>query len=285
MSGLTAAIERVFGEKPVNFHRLSGGDIAAVSRIDLKDGRRLVAKQPRSDQRDTSGIEARMLRYLKENSSLPVPLVLYQEPGLLVMEYLEAGGRMTASVERDAARHVAALHNLTADHHGLAFDTVIGRLPQPNNLQDGWISFFRNCRLLHMARLAWEAGGIDAAFFARIERFAEILDRFIEEPEAPSLLHGDLWDGNILVAGDKISGFIDPAISFGHAEMDLAFSTLFGTFGEDFFFAYREIRPIEPGFFEVRRDIYNLWPLLVHAALFGGGYIKNIDHILQQHGV
>ena len=118
-----------------------------------------------------------------------------------------------------------------------------------------------------------------------MERFGEKLEGLITEPARPSLLHGDLWGGNILVSGDKISGFIDPAISYGHPEMDLAFSTLFSTFGDAFFSAYDEIRPLQPGFFEVRRDIYNLWPLLVHVVLFGGSYAGQIDQVLRRHGV
>ena len=91
--------------------------------------------------------------------------------------------------------------------------------------------------------------------------------------------------GNILVEGGRVAAFIDPAISYSHAEVELAFGTLFGTFTERFFDAYRSARPIDDGFFEARRDLYNLYPLLVHARLFGAGYLAQIDATLRRFGV
>ena len=117
------------------------------------------------------------------------------------------------------------------------------------------------------------------------ERKIYIGPDLLEEPEHPSLIHGDMWGGNILAESGRITGFLDPAIYFAHAEIELAFSTLFGTFGESFFRRYDEIRPIRPGFFEVRKDIYNLWHLLTHVRLFGAGYLPGIERVLSRHGV
>ncbi|MEL6151410.1 MAG: fructosamine kinase family protein, partial [Chloroflexota bacterium] len=119
----------------------------------------------------------------------------------------------------------------------------------------------------------------------QIDRLAARLDEFIVEPEAPSLVHGDMWTTNVLAQNGRITGFIDPAIYYGHAEIELAYSTLFGTFGEAFFRRYTEIRPLADGFFEVRRDLYNLYPLLVHVRLFGGGYLSSVKRILSKLGV
>jgi fructosamine-3-kinase len=93
-----------------------------------------------------------------------------------------------------------------------------------------------------------------------------------------------MWGGNVLVNDGCIAGFIDPAIYYADPEIELAFSTLFSTFGEPFFRRYSEIRPIRPDFFEVRRDLYNLWPLLVHVRLFGGGYVRQVERILKSLG-
>ena len=99
-----------------------------------------------------------------------------------------------------------------------------------------------------------------------------------------SLIHGDVWTTNVLARNGRVTGFIDPAIYYAHAEIELAFTTLFGTFDEDFLRRYEELRPIAPGFMEVRRDIYNLYPLLVHVRLFGGGYVASVESILHRFG-
>jgi fructosamine-3-kinase len=119
---------------------------------------------------------------------------------------------------------------------------------------------------------------------ARIERLCARLDEWLSEPERPSLLHGDVWTTNILADGDRITAFLDPAIYFGHPEIELAFTRLFGTFGRAFYDHYRQIRPIAPGFFEERCDFYNLYPLLVHVRLFGGSYVASVQHTLEQYG-
>jgi fructosamine-3-kinase len=136
-----------------------------------------------------------------------------------------------------------------------------------------------------MGRLAQENGSLPRDTYARLEKFCETkLETYIEQPDRPSLIHGDMWGGNILVNDGRIAAFIDPAIYHADPEIELAFSTLFGTFGDAFFGRYNEHRPIRPGFFEARRDIYNLYPLLVHTRLFGGHYAAQVDAILRRFG-
>lgn len=281
---LADRIERAIGRRPTSIAPLHGGDIAAASRVELADGTRLVAKTSRVGGPATGDIEGRMLRLLAERSDLPVPTVLHAAADLLIMDYFETGGRLTGNAERAAARHIAALHGVTGESHGLNFDTVIGPLPQPNPLVAEWLPFFREHRLVYMAKLAHDADRLPDATLERLEAFADKLADFIGEPEAPSLLHGDLWGGNILVGPDETVAFIDPAIYFGHAEMDLAFITLFSSVGQAFFEEYARHRPIQPGFFEGRRDIYNLWPLLVHVRLFGGSYVSSVEQTLSRFG-
>ena len=128
------------------------------------------------------------------------------------------------------------------------------------------------------------ANRLPAPVMARLEKFSRHLDTWLAEPDQPSLIHGDLWGGNVLAADGHISGFIDPAIYYANAEIELAFTTLFGTFSEPFFERYQEHRPLKPGFFEQRRDIYNLYPLLVHVRLFGGSYIGSVERTLTKFG-
>lgn len=284
MIPLLDRIEKALDRHPLGLEALPGGDIALVYQVNFFDGEQLVCKVTRPKTPSTTNTEARMLGYLKNHSDLPVPDVIYVDDQMLIMTQLEAGDGLSAGAQEDAARHIAALHSNKADQFGLGFGTVIGTLAQPNEQLDSWVEFFRDQRLMHMAEVSRDIGRIDEAFYARIYRFSKTLPDLIGEPAKPSLLHGDLWTGNVLVKGDKISGFIDPAIYYGHAEMDLAFSTLFGTFGQRFFDAYKEYRAIDPGFYEERRDIYNLWPLLVHVRLFGGSYVKTVSNILTRFG-
>jgi len=275
-------IEAATGRRPARLGPLSGGCIAEIYRVDFDDGDRLVAKLAGSE--GDLGLEAYMLRYLAERSALPVPAVVHADDGLLLMEFVETAGPIDAAAERHAAELLAALHEVSAPAFGHERDTLIGPLHQPNPETASWLAFFRDRRLLHMAGVAHDAGRLPAATLKRIERLAARLGEWIEEPARPSLVHGDVWGGNVLVKGGRIAAFIDPAIYHADPEIELAFSTLFSTFGEAFFARYDEIRGLGPGFFEVRRELYNLYPLLVHVRLFGGGYLGGVEAVLKKHG-
>lgn len=134
-----------------------------------------------------------------------------------------------------------------------------------------------------MARLAHHEGHLPAALLARIERFAADLEKFDRRAAPPVPVHRDVWTTNVLAENHRITAFLDPAVYYGHPEVELAFSTLFGTFGPPFE-AYNAIRPIAPGFFEVRRDLYNLYPLLVHVRLFGSSYLSGVSATIARHG-
>jgi fructosamine-3-kinase len=265
---LDKRLAELLGARVIGISPLGGGSIATVRRCDLADGRAVVAKT------GSAGLvcEARMLRYLKDHTALPVPEVIHAEDDLLILEYCDNDARLGDKGESDAARHVAALHAHLGPGYGFAWETRIGPLPQSNAWGDDWPTFFAGQRLFPMARACRDAGGIDGAALRRVEALIPRLHGLLPARPPPSLLHGDLWGGNILSLKGRVTGFIDPALYFGDAEMDLAFITLFASVGAAFFNAYQSLHPIEPGFFEERRDLYNLWPLLVHARLFGGGY-------------
>ncbi len=274
-------IQRVTGRRPTAFRGLGGGCIGDVYLVTLDGAEPVVAKL------GTAGsgldIEGHMLDVLAPH--LPVPTVLHAEAGLLVMTYIDGGQGLNARSQAHAAELLARLHGVRGTAHGLERDTLIGGLHQPNPPTDSWLTFFRDHRLLYMAGEAQRAGRLPGRHLDRIENLAARLDRWISEPGHPSLLHGDMWTGNVLCKGDRIAGFVDPAVYYGDPEIELAFSTLFGTFGQSFFGRYQELRPIAPGFFEERRDLYNLYPLLVHVRLFGGSYVASVDRTLGRFGV
>jgi len=294
MTRIADRIEAALGVRPADVGPLSGGCVGDVRRATLPDGKVVVVKlddgpEPRLD------VEGAMLRYLRERSDLPVPGFLHDEPRMLVIEFIDpSGADADASSGDDPQTHgadlLAALHDVTSDSGDFGFgaDTLIGGLRQPNPWTTSWLEFFRDQRLRYMAHAALDAGRLPKRVLDRVETLAGRLGRWLpttDRQPAPSLIHGDVWGGNVLAGRRRIAGFIDPAIYYADAEIELAFTTLFGTFGERFFRRYAELRPIADGFFEERRDLYNLYPLLVHVRLFGGGYVGQVEATLGRFGV
>ena len=185
------------------------------------------------------------------------------------MDFIETdAGGITPQVERHAAVLIAALHAAPRASFGYERDTAIGPLPQPNPQMDRWIPFFRDHRLLgHGACRPKLKESCRPSSSCGSSGWRSGSTTYLSEPRHPSLLHGDLWTGNVLVRGQRIAGFVDPAIYCGHPEIELAFTTMFGTFGQAFFEAYEALLPLEPGFHELRSALYKLYPTLVHVQV------------------
>ncbi len=275
MSATDGAIARrvasALGVDVVRWSRLGGGQVGRVVRCRLSDGREVVAKTSPGTPLDVEGF---MLRFLGERSALPVPVVLHADADLLIEAFVEGSSERSEAVERDAGRLLAELHLVTAHAFGFERDTLLGPFPLDNRWTASWPEFYARRRLLPLAAMAVERGALPERERARVERIAaELPQRFDAEP-APALIHGDVWSGNVLARGGRVVAFLDPALYFADAEVELAFIDLFQTFGAAFHQAYRERRPVDPGYDRWRRDLYQLVPLLVHVALFGGSYLS-----------
>ncbi|MEO1511889.1 MAG: fructosamine kinase family protein, partial [Planctomycetota bacterium] len=275
--------------------RLSGGCVGDVHRLRMPSGEDLVCKGAGGGAGGVGGgvgssasldIEGWMLGYLRPRSTLPVPEVVHCEPSLLVMRHVPNDGARSDAGDREAGRLLAELHGVGADAYGLERDTLIGPLAQSNTVADDWSRFFGERRLRPMAARA--GGSLPGGTRGRIDRLCGRLDALIGEAGPPALVHGDLWSGNVLWDGGRVAAVIDPAVYHADAEVELAFIDLMGGFGRGFWEAYAEARPIRAGFWETRRDLYNLYPLLVHAALFdppgGGGYASSVARTLDRLG-
>jgi fructosamine-3-kinase len=277
-------VEAHLGGRMLSVRPLGGGCIGEVYRVELEKGPPLAAKVDREGESHLER-EAYMLRYLRQKSELPVPEIYHASEMLLLMEFVKGSSRFSKKAERHAAELLARLHGITADSYGHERDTLIGALDQPNPSTKSWVEFFRDHRLLYMAVVAHEAGRLPLDDLLRVERLSEKLDVLIEDPNPPALIHGDVWSANVLARGDRITAFLDPAIYYADPEIELAFISLFDSFGRPFLDRYQEIRSIRDGFFEVRRDLYNLYPLLVHTYYFGGGYLGSVRNTLDRFGV
>jgi fructosamine-3-kinase len=205
----------------------------------------------------------------------PVTTGADDSTAFLVMERLDLGGR---GDEGELGEQLAALHRHTGPTHGWERANFIGSTPQPNTPCDDWAEFFRDQRLGHMLRLLEDRGTTFPGADRLLERIPELLGGL---DASPALLHGDLWGGNAGFLRDGTPVIFDPAIYRGHREADLAMTSLFGGFGPRFHDAYHSAFPLDPGYPE-RKDLYNLYHILNHALLFGGGYASQAAGIIRR---
>jgi len=276
---------------PVNLRGLGGGCIADAAVAEFADGSRVFVKRaagaPGMFEREAEG-----LRALAATAAIRVPRVLAVSPDALVLEMIEAAPRRAGFFE-DFGRRFAGLHGHRGKACGFPHDNFIGSTPQPNRPLDddwaraaaddgsGWGAFFLERRLRFQAKLA---GGRDGHALERLLDRAEarIMELLGSAVEPPVILHGDLWGGNYLVDERGEACLIDPAVYYGHREADLAMTRLFGGFDHSFYAAYSEAAPLAAGH-EDRLPIYQLYHVLNHFNLFGGGYHEQSRRILQRY--
>lgn len=195
----------------------------------------------------------------------------------LLMEWIEQGGT-SSEMQYDLGRQLAQLHTESSDFFGLEYDNYIGSLSQSNRQCNNWTDFFITERIEPLLALALDKNLISTSLIPHFRRLYKVLPS-LYPAEKPSFLHGDLWSGNIMASNSGQPILIDPAVYFGHREMDIAMTGLFGGFTSDFYAGYEDGFPLEKGW-QHRLDFWNLYPLLVHLNLFGTGYLPQIKSIL-----
>jgi len=256
----------LLGGEVAQAESLGGGCLEQVTRITLRDGRHVVAKGGPAPR-----VEAAMLDALSA-AGAPAPRVLAVDDALLVMEERPRRGAL-ADAWGDLGRVLATLHAAEGERYGWDVDYAYGPIALPNAAMDDWPAFWAERRLLA------HANALPADLARRVAALAAELPARLPARPRPSLLHGDLWSGNVLVDGDRVSALIDPACYHGHGEVDLAMLSLFDRPDARFYDAY----PVAADWRE-RRPIYQLWPVIVHLLLFGGSYRGMVERLLREAG-
>lgn len=282
---LRRALEEIEG--PVaELRTVGGGCIHSAVRARFEDGAERFVKWNRSAPADMFPTEAAGLRALESIGTLRVPgdAVAGEQGDLrfLVMEAIDEGSRRSGFFE-GFGRGLAELHRRSrSDRHGFEHDNYIGSTPQPNGWLEDGVEFVRTRRLGHQLELARSRGRSDRTLDRLGERLLDRLDAWFGDlDEPPCLLHGDLWSGNFLVDESGEPVLVDPAVYYGHREADLAMTRLFGGFSPEFYPAYEEVWPLPPGS-EERIAIHQLYHLLNHLNLFGGGYRSGCIRIFER---
>ena len=283
---LDEMIRTIFGNNRTIARRypVSGGDINEAYCLTLDDGTPVFMKSNSPECLPNFQAEAEGLEAIRSTGAIGVPKVLglgrESSFSFLLLEYI-SGGRQVDNYWDLFAAELAAMHHAGAHaYFGFPHDNWIGAREQKNTKHEAWISFFRDCRLKPQ---------LDAAnrYFSSEDRkkaqwLLEHLDRYLIEPAQPSLVHGDLWSGNLITGDDGKGWLIDPAVYYGHPEVDIAMTELFGGFSRRFYECYNEAGNMEPGYAD-RRDLYNLYQLLNHLNMFGSGYLGSVKRILTRY--
>ncbi len=263
---------------------MSGGCINHCFRVETSDGVFFLKYNTAKYAADMFEKESAGLELLASAKTIRIPKVIAtgisENTAYLILEYVEKGNASKLFWET-AGQQLAHLHQNHADSFGLAHDNYIGSLPQQNNRHKNFIDFFVHERIEPQLRLAERKGYFNCSDTDRFESLY-IKIRSLLPAEPPALLHGDLWSGNIFADNTQNPVLVDPAVFYGNREQEIAFTMLFGGFDEAFYESYQAALPLQKNFSE-RKDIYNLYPLLVHLNLFGASYLPEISAILKQY--
>jgi fructosamine-3-kinase len=267
---LARRAEELLGSAVAATAPVAGGDISTATKLRLSNGRSAFMKTFTHAPTGFFEAEAAGLRWIGEAGGVRVPEVLAVEADCLILEWVEPG-KLTTEAATDFGRALATTHEAGAPAYGLERDGFIGRLPLPNKAAPTWAEFYATKRVLPYLKLARDRGAITPEGAEVVEAVVGRLAALVPE-EGPRRLHGDLWNGNVIWTHDAGCCVVDPAAHGGHRETDLAMLALFGLPQlPRVLQAYEEVSRLGEGWAD-RAGLHQLFPLLVHACLFGGGY-------------
>ena len=263
---------------------VSGGSINETYCLHTSAGKYMIKINNRVAFPSLFALEAAGLGAIQQTHTIATPQVKFygdfDDQSFLLLEWIETGPT-TAAASALLGQQLAQLHRNSNPLFGLNADNYMGSLPQSNRRHGRWCDFFVQERLLPMVNMALSKGLLTANDGADFEDLYARLPQLFEE-EPPALLHGDLWSGNYLINSTGQPYLIDPAVSYGHREFDIAMTTLFGGFNKEFHEAYNEAFPLAGGW-QQRLSLWNLYPLLFHLNIFGKTYLNQVKVALQTY--
>ncbi len=277
---LKPEIESLLGDTIQDTRQLFGGDIADAFSLYTTNGLCYFLKHGQHLPGNMFAAEAEGLRAIASTNTVRVPEVIAATKHFLLLELIETqtpGDNYWGML----GGQLATMHGHTAERFGFQIDNYCGATPQPNTWRADGHLFFAEQRLLYQGQLARDQGLLTARDIHSIEQLCMRLPELIPL-QPPSLLHGDLWSGNQMCDCSGQSVVFDPACYYGWAEAELAMTSLFGGFGDDFYSAYQDVRPLESGW-QTRCALYNLYPLLNHLNLFGERYYQQVFSVIKRY--
>jgi fructosamine-3-kinase len=264
------------------FEQVHGGDINKAYCLSTSTGKYFLKVNDKNEYPLLFEREAKGLDKLREHCTLIIPEVIKHgscdDRQYLLLEWLEKGVPKKDMWEK-FGQDLALMHKQPQEYFGLDQDNYIGSRRQINDQHNEWHLFYTECRIMSLVKSLFYSKIFSSKDLNTAETFCSKLKN-IFPPEPAALLHGDLWAGNYLISSSGYAAIFDPAVYFGHREMDIGMTKLFGGFDQRFYEAYHETYPLEKEW-EKRLPITQLYPLLVHAVLFGGHYIESVRNILK----
>lgn len=263
---------------------VGGGSINDARRLETTEGTFFAKINSAADYPSMFEAEFSGLNFLTHHSKFriphPIATGVSEEFQWILMENINSTQRKPYFWE-EFGRKLAHMHKQSADYFGLNEDNYLGSLLQTNGKRESWENFFTEMRIAPQLEMAKRNGHASSEFLRLFDKMLSRVDRYFPK-EPPAALHGDLWTGNFMTDSEGEAVIFDPAVYYGHREMDLGMSKLFGGFDKRFYDAYHEVYPLEPGW-EERIHVANLYPLLAHVNLFGGSYTGQVIQILRKH--
>lgn len=281
---LKRSIESALAEPIVEARSVSGGDICASYRIQTNLATYFLKHKANHEalfEAEAEGLQR--LKSVQGSFLVPNVVAIGAKPAYLLLDWLDMRSAPSDQASYMAGKALASIHLSGSNNafYGFETDNFIGSLPQENGKYSRWDDFYYEKRGLNLLNKGIERGFFNSDDIKAFDKFFKQYSQDIP-PHAPALLHGDLWSGNYAFTKEGEPVFFDPAVYYGHPEMDLAMTQLFGGFSKAFYIGYEEHNPNIALDWRQRLDAHQLWPLLVHAHLFGGSYVQQVRRIIRK---
>ncbi len=274
----------ILGLKIISYQSIKGGDISNAYILFTSTEKLFIKEHYGKDAFNMFLAEKTGLEILAKTKTIATPEVYHCEPfengAFILMQYIESKNATIKDFTK-LGTQIAKLHQINNIEYGLKQDNFIGNLHQSNNVNQDWTTFYIEERIEPQLKLAVSRNLLQTKDLPKKENWFGICKEFFENVK-PTVLHGDLWSGNFLISSEGIPYLIDPSIYYGHKEVDIAMTKLFGGFGPSFYKAYEHHHPIKKHYTQ-RIELYQLYYLLVHLNLFGRSYYNSVIRIINHY--